>query len=101
MFGRLHGAQFVTLLWLAYRIDVVEQCFQQNVYKNGEILRACTHGYRKDFSVGGGHWWIFPKVFPGGIKIAEIWCLPLETNKTAIFAKIFRFLFSFRHYVCV
>ena len=68
MFGRLHGAQFVTLLWLAYRIDVVEQCFQQNVYKNGEILRACTHGYRKDFSVGGGELVDFSKSFSRGCQ---------------------------------
>jgi len=26
MFGRIHRAQTVTLLWLAYRIGVVEQC---------------------------------------------------------------------------
>jgi len=28
MFGRLHRAPSVTLLWLAYRIGVVEQCCQ-------------------------------------------------------------------------
>jgi len=28
MFGRIHCAQSVTLLWLPYRIGVVEQCCQ-------------------------------------------------------------------------
>jgi len=28
MFGRIHRAQSVTLLWLAYCIGVVEQCCQ-------------------------------------------------------------------------
>jgi len=28
IFGRIHSVQSVTLLWLAYRIGVVEQCCQ-------------------------------------------------------------------------
>jgi len=28
LFGRIHRAQSVTLLWIAYRICVVEQCCQ-------------------------------------------------------------------------
>jgi len=28
MFGRMHRAQSLTLLWLAYRIGVVEECGQ-------------------------------------------------------------------------
>jgi len=28
MFGRIHRAQFAILQWLAYRIGVVEQCWQ-------------------------------------------------------------------------
>jgi len=28
MFGRIHRAQSVTLLWLAYRIGIVEPCCQ-------------------------------------------------------------------------
>jgi len=28
LFGRIHRAQSVTLLWIAYRIGVVEQCCQ-------------------------------------------------------------------------
>jgi len=28
MFGRIHRAQSVSLLWLAYRSGVVEQCCQ-------------------------------------------------------------------------
>jgi len=27
-FGRIHRAQSLTLLWLAYRVGVVEQCCQ-------------------------------------------------------------------------
>jgi len=56
MFGRIHRAQSVTLLWLAYRIGVVEQCCQMVYYnklfsKNGVILHALVHGRRKDFSM--------------------------------------------------
>ena len=58
MFGRIHRAHSVTLLWLAYRIGVVEQCcqmWQYNTffYKNGVILHACVHGRRKDYFQGG------------------------------------------------
>jgi len=28
LFGRIHRAQSVTLLWIAYRIGVVEKCCQ-------------------------------------------------------------------------
>jgi len=54
MFGRIHRAQSVTLLWLAYRIGVVavlpDGVIQHKFYKNGAILHACVHGRRKDFS---------------------------------------------------
>jgi len=57
LFGRIHRAQSVTLLWLAYRIGVVEQCYQMVkyntfFYKNCVIFHACVHGRRKDFSRG-------------------------------------------------
>jgi len=50
----VHRAQSVTLLWLAYRIGVVQQCCQvlkynTMFYKNGVILHACAHGRRNDF----------------------------------------------------
>jgi len=58
IFGRIHRAQSVTLLWIAYRIGVVEQCCQMGKYntifhKNGVILHACVHGRRKEFLQGG------------------------------------------------
>jgi len=50
----MHRAQSVTLLYIAYRIGVVEQCCQMVYYntifhKDGEILHACVHGRRKEF----------------------------------------------------
>jgi len=51
----VHLAQSVTLLWLAYRIGVVEQCCQvvkcnKIFYKNGVILHAYyVHGRRREF----------------------------------------------------
>jgi len=58
MFGRIHGAHSVTLLWIAYRIGVVEQCCQMvkyntMFYKSGKILHDCVHGRRKHFFQGG------------------------------------------------
>jgi len=67
----MHRAQSVTLLWLAYRIGVVEQCCQMVkyntiFYKNGVIFHACVHergrifpgwplvDFSKTFSMGGG-----------------------------------------------
>jgi len=57
LFGRIHSAQSVTLIWLAYRIGVVEQCcrmvkYNTNFYKNGVLLHASVHGRRKDFFQG-------------------------------------------------
>jgi len=54
----MHRAQSVTLLWIAYRICVVEQCCQMVKYntifhKNGAILHTCVYGRRKDLSRGG------------------------------------------------
>ena len=52
-----YAVQSVTLLWLAHRIGVIEQCCQMAqcskfFYKNGVILHACVHGRRKDLSRG-------------------------------------------------
>jgi len=58
------------VLWLAYRIGVVEQCCQMVkyntiFYKNGVILHACVHGRWKDFSKEAtGRY--FQKFFYGG-----------------------------------
>jgi len=57
------------MLWLAYRIGVVEQCCQMVqyntiFYKHFVILRACVHGRRKDFFQGwGGTSGFFQKFF--------------------------------------
>jgi len=48
------------------------------------------HGCRKDVFQGGAPV-DFPKVFLG-VKSGEICFLPLETEKTAFFAEIFKFL---------
>ena len=57
MFGRIHRAQSVTLLYIAFRIGVVEQCCQMVYYntifrKDGVISHACVHGRRRNLSRG-------------------------------------------------
>jgi len=71
-------------------------------HKNGVISRARVHGRRREFFQGGGHKWIFPKVFLREAKSGEICFLPLEIKKTAFFAEIFKFLSLFPHpHACV
>jgi len=60
MFGRIHRTQSVILLWLAYRIGVVNSVARwcnrpmtQFFIKNGVISHAFVHGRRKDFYQGG------------------------------------------------
>jgi len=77
LFGRIHSAQSVTLLWIAYRTGV------EGIFP-------------------GGDKWIFPNVFLRGAKCGEICFLPLDFKKTAFFAEVFKFLPLFRHpYACV
>ena len=100
MFGRIHRAQSVTLLWLAYRIGVVEQCCQMLKYNT---LFTKTVQFFMLVCMGVGR--IFPwgplvdfiKVFLLGAKSGEICFLPLETEKTTFFAEIFTFLPPFPH----
>ena len=99
MFGRIHRAQSVALLRLAYRIGVVEQCcrmVQHNTIFYNVILHACVHGRRKDLFQGGALV-DFSKSFFRGDESGEICFLPLETNKTAFFAEVFKLLPSSRH----
>jgi len=83
LFGRIRHAQSITLLWLAYRIGVIEQCCQmvsysKFVYKSGVILHACVHGRRKDLS--RGHYWIFLKVFAGSGDFLKVFAGSGDSN---------------------
>ena len=56
---------------------------------------TCVHGRRKDFpGVALVH---FSKSFSRGAKSGEICFLPLKTKKTALFAKICKFLPPYTH----
>jgi len=93
LFGRIHRAQSVSLLWVAYRIGV--DLLQHNFSKNGVILHACVHGHRKEF-FQGALVKFFQQYFRRGTS-GEICFLPLETKKTVLFAEIYKFLPLFRH----
>jgi len=42
LFGRIHRAQFTTMVWLAYRIGVVEQCCQMVCIQHNFLQKWCT-----------------------------------------------------------
>jgi len=64
-------------------VITLTSCMDNARYANG-------HGRRKEFFQGGGQQGIFPKVFPWGAKSGEIWFLPLEIEKTTLFANNFK-----------
>jgi len=87
--GRIHRSQSVTLLWLAYRIGVLNS-----------VARWCntTHFLQKSCNYTWLCAWASEGFFPGvalvdfsksfsrGVKSGKICLLPLETKKTAYFA---------------
>jgi len=87
----MHRAQSVSLLWIADRIGVVEQCCQMVKYntifhKNGVILHACVHGRRKE-CFQGGPIVDFSNSFSRGATSSEMCFLPFETKITAFLLK--------------
>jgi len=82
-------AESVTLLWLAYRIGLLNSVDRwrctKNFSKNGANLYAYVHGRRKDFIHGGGG------------KSGVISFLLHERRNTAFFVEMFKFLPHFQH----
>jgi len=92
LFGRLHRAQSVTLLWLAYRIGVVNSVEPdgaiQHIFLQKWCNFTCLSVWASEGFFPGGPPVDFSKFFSRGLKVVKFGFYPSKLRKQLFLLKI-------------